>query len=184
MREVEVKVIDIDRVKVEERLSSLGARRVFEGEIRDIYFDFPDRSISGSRNVVRLRSKGGQAVLAFKGFVEDETAKIREEYEVTVSDFDTSRTIMEGLGLRAWLVLRKYRVTYELEDANIDLDEFHDDFAFIPAFLEIEAGDVDAVLRCAELLGFGHEDCRPWTALELAAHYSGQKRTFPSREDP
>lgn len=183
MREVEVKIIDIDRMKVEERLLSLGARRTFDGEMHDIYFDFPGRSISASRNLVRLRSRAGGAILAFKRFVDDDAAKIREEHEVTVSDFDTARTILEGLGLEAWLVLRKRRVTYELGEAHIDIDQYRDDFDFIPVFLEIEAEDADAVRRCAGLLGFGPDDCRAWTALDLAAHYAGGRRILPPVAD-
>lgn len=184
MREVEVKVIDIDRAGVEERLRSLGARRIFDGEVHDIYFDFQNRSVSESRNLVRLRNAGGKAVLAYKRFVDDDATKVREEYEVIVSDLDAMRTILEGLGLQPWLELRKCRVTYELGDAHVDLDEYRDDFGFIPAFLEIEAGDADTVLRCAQLLGFAPEDCRAWTALELAAHYTRDQRRVPPRPEP
>jgi adenylate cyclase class 2 len=47
----------------------------------------------------------------------------RFEAEVEVSDFDTMSLILEHLGYRPYMAYEKYRTTYELDSAEIVLDE-------------------------------------------------------------
>ena len=42
MREIEVKILAVDRKALERRLRRLGARRVFDGTLRASFFDFKD----------------------------------------------------------------------------------------------------------------------------------------------
>jgi len=172
VEEVEVKIIDVDREAIEKKLLSLGAKKIFDGEMHAIYYDFPDRSLTRDHDIIRLRREGDKAVLVFKKFLGNEAAKIREEHEVIVSDFEISRKILEGLGLVSWLSMRKHRVTYELDSEHIEIDKYHDDYEYIPVFIEIEGKDIESVYRCAERLGFAMRDCLPWTAVDLAEHYS------------
>ena len=76
MREVEVKIIGIDRVKVEGRLRSLGATKTYEGDQVTLFFDFPGNPIAKAKNLLRLRQTGSKTVLTFKKFVESESAKV------------------------------------------------------------------------------------------------------------
>ncbi|MGE5892665.1 MAG: class IV adenylate cyclase [bacterium] len=171
MEEIEVKIIGIDRRRVEEKLVTLGAKKIFDGEMHATYYDFPDKALGKAQDLLRLRKEGDKSVLVFKKFVHNEGAKVRREYEVSVSDFNTMQSILEGLGFSPWLVMRKHRVIYQLQNAHVDLDKYHDEYDFIPDFLEIEAPDIETIHQCARLLGFGIEDCKPWTAVELAEHY-------------
>lgn len=175
MREIEIKILDIDRKKTEEKLVSLGAKKVFDGEIYAIYYDSADNSIRKSGGMLRLRKEGGKAVITFKKDIVDTEAKIREEKETVVSDFDTMRTILESAGFSAWLEMKKDRTTYELEGIHFELDKYHDKYEYIPEFLEIEGADIKTVYKSAALLGFRKEDCRPWDAIEVADYYSGRR---------
>jgi adenylate cyclase class 2 len=175
MNEIEVKIIDIDRGEVEKRLLSLGARMIFDGEMHALYFDFQDRTLGKAQDVLRLRKEGRKSILAFKKFISDDQAKIRREFEVEVSDFETTKAIIESIGLSPWLDMRKHRTTYVLFDSHFELDKYFGSFDYIPWFLEIEAPDLETIYRYAELLGFRKEDCKPWTSLELADHYSLKK---------
>ncbi len=175
MREIEIKILDIDRKKTAEKLVSLGAKKVFDGEIYAIYYDSTDNSIRKNGGMLRLRKEGGKAVITFKKDIVDTEAKVREEKETRVSDFDTMRIILESAGFSAWMEMKKDRTTYELEGVHFELDKYHDEYEYIPEFLEIEGTDIKTVYRSAGLLGFTKEDCRPWDAIEVAEYYSGRR---------
>jgi predicted adenylyl cyclase CyaB len=176
MHEVEIKVLDIDRADIETNLIALGAKKTFDGEIRAIYYDSPDHSIRKTWATFRLRKEGATAVLTYKCHVADPDAKVREEKEVTVSDFDVMQGILEAAGFSAWLEMRKIRTTYELGRLHLEFDRYLDAYDYIPEFLEIEGTDVAEVYRCAEMLGFRKEDCRPWDAMQVAEYYSNPKK--------
>lgn len=174
MREVEIKILEIDRVEVEGKLIAAGARRIFDGQIHAVYLDFGSGSIRQNGGTFRLRREGDRTVLTFKRKVEDGDAKVREETEVEVSDFQAMKSILGSIGLSAWLEMNKHRTTWQLGSTHFELDKYHDAYEYIPEFLEIESTDVAEAYRQAAMLGFGKEDCKPWDALQVAAHYSGR----------
>jgi predicted adenylyl cyclase CyaB len=174
MREVEIKVLDIDRADIEKKIIALGAKKSFDGEIRAIYYDSSDHFVRKTGGTFRLRKEGATAVLTYKDDVADPDAKVREEKEVIVSDFDVMQGILASAGFSVWLEMRKNRTTYELGGLHLEFDRYLDAYDYIPEFLEIEGTDVGEVYRCAEMLGFRKEDCRPWDAVQVARHYSGQ----------
>ena len=174
MKEIEIKILGIDRMAVETRLLSLGAKKIFDDEIHALYYDFADSSLKNSDCALRLRLEGMKSVLCLKKPIESKEAKIREEYEIEVSDFDTMKYLMEGLGLNAWLEMKKHRTSYEFRGVHFEIDEYHDAYNFIPPFLEIEGHDIETIYACAELLGFRGNDCKPWDILQVAAYYSGK----------
>ena len=96
MKEIEIKIIEIDRKKVEDDLATLGAAKTFDGDVETWFFDFQDDTITRARNLLRLRRIGDKTDLTFKKFVESQSAKVRNEYEVSISDFETMRLILES----------------------------------------------------------------------------------------
>ncbi len=176
MYEVEIKILDIERPEVEKKLRTLGAAKTFDDEIHALYYDAPDHSIRSSRGTLRLRREGSAAVLAFKRHVENRDAKVREEKEVVVSDFDAMRWILDSAGFTVWLEMRKMRTTYEIDGLHFEFDRYLDAYGYIPEFLEIEGPDVGTVYRYAELLGFTKKDCKPWDAVQVAEYYSSRRK--------
>jgi adenylate cyclase class 2 len=174
MREIEIKVLDIEREDIERKIIALGAKKTFDGEMRAIYYDSSDHFIEKTGGTFRLRMEGATAVLTYKHHVADPDAKVREEREVAVSDFDVMREILESTGFSAWLEMRKIRTTYELGRLRLEFDRYLDAYDYIPEFLEIEGTDVGEIYRCAEMLGFRKEDCRSWDVVQVVRHYSGQ----------
>jgi len=175
MEEVEVKIIDINRGEVEARLKSLGASKTFEGEVETLFFDLPGDPITKANNLLRLRKLGDKNELTFKRFVTDKTAKVREEYEVLVSDFDTTRVILESIGLTGFGHLKKHRISYTLKDGvRVDMDKYAGDLAYVPDLMEIETKDTDTLLSHISLLGFSPGDAKSWTTFDLINHYSGK----------
>jgi predicted adenylyl cyclase CyaB len=176
MREVEVKIIGIDRSRVEGKLRSLGASKTFEGDEKTLFFDFPDKSITRAKNLLRLRSIGNKTTLAFKKYVRSETAKVRDEYELYVSDVEPMRLILESLGLVPIQEMEKHRISYATKNGvRIDLDKYAGKFSHIPDLMEIEGEDMATIRSHAKLLGFEPEDCKPWTTFELVDYYSRKK---------
>jgi predicted adenylyl cyclase CyaB len=175
MHEVEVKIIAIDRGKVESKLKSLGASKTFEGDVETMFFDFQGDPIEKANNLLRLRKIGSKTELTFKRFVPDENAKVREEYEVLVSDFDTTRLILESIGLSGRQHLSKHRISYALNGGvTVDLDKYTGDLSHIPDLMEIETTDLSTLRSHVKLLGFNAEDAKPWTTFDLINYYSGK----------
>lgn len=172
MNEIEVKILGIDRKKIETVLIKSGARKTFDGELHAVYFDTADNFIGREKGAFRLRRGGDKNTLTFKSYVEHPSAKVREELEVEVSDFNMMRTILESAGFRSWLQMKKRRTTYEYEGVHFEFDKYVDEYEFIPEFLEIEGDSVEKVYKYAEMLGFTREECRPWDAVQVVKYYS------------
>jgi adenylate cyclase class 2 len=176
MKEVEVKIVDIDREKVESRLRSLGAARTFDGDQVTVFFDFPDNSIASSRNLLRLRKTGDKTQLTFKKFIESQSAKDRDEYQVIVSDFESMQLILQSLGLSPTKHMEKHRTSYTLKSGvEVDIDKYVGEYSHIPELLEIEGKDIETVHSHVKLLGFQPEECKSWTTFDLIDYYLGKK---------
>lgn len=178
MYEVEIKILEIDRKEVEEKLLSFGARKTFDDKIHAVYYDDSHNTIQRNRGTLRLRKEGSRSVFTFKTYVERSDAKVREEKEVSVTDFDTMKSILESIGFSPWLEMKKHRTSYEVAGVHFEFDKYLDEYGYIPEFLEIEAGDIGTVLKYAEHLGFTKEDCKPWDAVEVARYYAEGHRNL------
>ena len=172
MQEIEVKILDIKRVELENKLKNLGAKKVFDGEIKAENFDFEDERITRSKDLLRLRKEGEKAVLTFKKFTgETKDVKSLKEIEVEVSDLNIMKEILEELKLIPMNNTRKLRTSYALEGVKFEFDKYLDENDFIPEFLEIEAHDIIILYKYVTLLGFKKEDCKSWNYFDVKKHY-------------
>ena len=168
MKEIEVKVLDVDAVRIKETLVGLGASKVFEGFIQASLFDFPDGRLDRDNSFLRLRTKGDQVELAFKKAIPNQVAKSYEELEVQVSDPTVALKIIESLGLMETVRGRhKHRTSYSLDGAHFELDTFDG----MPTFLEIEVSDSGQLEKWVGLLGFSMKDAKAWGSREIYGHY-------------
>ena len=184
MREVEVKVLDIDRAVVESALAGVGAKLEPEQRLTAVFFDFPDGRLRAGGQLLRLRLEGDRAMLTHKGRVREEGAKVREETEVEVDDFEGCRRLLSALGLVETAYVDKFRTSYQLGTAAIAIDRHVGELSFIPELLEIEAGSVEEIRSVAGRLGFSPDQLRPWGLPQVVAHYRGRGQSgtaFPSR---
>jgi len=177
MKEVEVKVIDIDRKKVEAKLNALGASKIFDGTEESVFFDYPGNPITQAKHLLRLRKEGEQTFLTFKKYVEDYTAKVRDEFQVSVSEFEPMQRILESLGLIPFQKMVKHRTSYKFKSGvKVELDKYSGELSHIPDLMEIEGKDIAEVQSNLELLGFRPQDGKTWTTFELIDHYSAEER--------
>jgi adenylate cyclase class 2 len=148
--EVEVKFLVANLETFRQRLAAAGGtlekERVFE---RNVRFDTPDNDLLKKGELLRLRQDAAVRI-TFKGEVSEalySEAKVREELEVSVNDFDTTARIFERLGFAPVQVYEKYRETFVLNDIEIVLDEMP-----YGDFVELE-GEETAIKTAATDLG-------------------------------
>jgi len=140
--ETEVKFYVPDLRAVERRLLTLGAHlrapRVYE---RNVRYDDTGYSLETTGSVLRLR-QDTRVRLTYKGKGRVENGILsRTEIEVEVNDFEKMELILNSLGYTSTLIYEKYRTTYELEGAEITLDEMP-----YGTFVEIE-GEASTIER-------------------------------------
>jgi adenylate cyclase class 2 len=146
--EIEVKFYVISLDDIAAKIIDLGGKqiqeRIFE---RNLRFDTADQKLRNLRQVLRLR-QDKENILTFKGAAETgKQVSIRQEIEVLVDDFDTTRTLLMGLGYEVVMEYEKYRTTYSLLDTLVVLDELP-----YGKFIEIEGPDGNSILKVARNL--------------------------------
>lgn len=151
--EIEVKFFLADRAAFRARLLAAGAaltkERVLE---RNVRFDTPDDRLLQHEELLRLRQDTAMR-LTYKGLAAEDIsseAKIREELEIEVSNFDTAALILARLGFAPVQVYEKYRETFTRQGVEIVLDELP-----YGDFVELE-GTESAIKAAAAHLGL------PW----------------------
>ncbi len=175
LNEIEVKIINIDRKETEEKLIAAGAKKRSGREVETLFFDFNDYSLKRNNSLIRLRKEENICTLTFKKLIDSSKAKIADEYEVIVSNIDDTKHILESIGLFVYAKTRKFRTSYELDEVKFEIDNYLDEYDYIPEFLEIEANSIDILHKYAKLLGFNIEECKPWSTLDLINYYSKKK---------
>ena len=167
MKEIEVKVLEIDIEEIEKKLKKMGAEKVFEGEIVSIYFDFPNKLLEKEGKVLRLRQKDDKVILTYKELVTQDEAKIMDEDELEVQNFDLMKEIFEKIGLSPLYEFKKHRTTYELNQTHFEIDKYPG----IPAFLEIESPDLDTINEMVSKLGFSKGKANSYSIKEVLEYY-------------
>ncbi|MFH1712491.1 MAG: class IV adenylate cyclase [Patescibacteria group bacterium] len=167
MKEIEIKILEIDVDKLIVQLKELGARRVFNGKMDVNFFDFDDRRLKKSKKCLRLRQVGDKVEFTLKQKLEKKQAKIVDEYEVCVSDFHEMKTILYELGLHTYRHYNKQRTSYVIGSTRFEIDIIED----LPAFLEIEAASVSELFEWVEKLGYKKEQALPWSGSDVLKHY-------------
>jgi len=162
--EIELKFRKPDFDKVRENLRGLGAgflARYFE---RNLVLDDASSSLRGKGMLLRLRQAQGRSVLTFKqppeGLAASQAdqadradqvgqtglAKVLDEREVEVADFQAMLGILEGLGFRPAFAYEKVREKWRLDGALICLDRLP-----FGEFVEIEADEAEILRLAAKL---------------------------------
>jgi predicted adenylyl cyclase CyaB len=176
MKELEVKILEINGKQIQEKLRHLGAEKIFDGEIRSVFFDFADGRIIKANDVLRLRKESDKIDLTYKKVKVGKAAKSAEEVTVEVSSLDETEKILGNLGLQVIDDMQKHRVSYKFGNMRFDMDCYLGRYGFIPELMEIEAENIEEIHKYAALLGYKPKDCRPWSTTELIEHYSSKKK--------
>ncbi|EMG38950.1 adenylate cyclase, class 2 (thermophilic) [Desulfocurvibacter africanus PCS] len=156
--ETELKFCKPDFGRVHENLSRLGADFQFRALERNLVLDDVDSSLRHRGMLLRLRQVDHRFVLTFKrpptgqaGKSSDAScratiAKVLEEIETSVTDFQAMQCILEALGYRPAFTYEKVREKWLLDNAVICLDRLP-----FGRFVEIEAEESEIFRLAADL---------------------------------
>ena len=152
-QEVELKLPLVDKKTTLQKLHDLKAVFISEVKQRDYlynssFYSFVERDealrlrheLSGSNEKVYVTYKG-PATFSPTGH------KIRDEYEVTVSDFIIMKQILEALQFEKAAIVEKVRATYQLDGIMVAIDTLP-----FGEFIELE-GDAQKSERVRHQLG-------------------------------
>jgi adenylate cyclase, class 2 len=148
--EIEVKVPVHDLAKVRARALDLGyglvRGRHFEA---NVLYDYPDRSLSLTGCLLRVRETPEGALFTFKGkVVHDPTFKVRPEVETICTSAQGLASILGNIGLRPFFRYEKYREEFSGEGGLLCLDELP-----FGHFLELEGtpSSIEALSKALQL---------------------------------
>ena len=152
-QELEAKFYITNPKALEGRLNALGAEliqpRTHEFNLR---FDTPDQKLAKEYRLLRLR-KDQTVHLTYKGpAITQDGVSVREEIEVLVGDFETTKQLLHALGYVVTAIYEKYRTTYELNHNHITIDEMP-----FGTFAEVEGPDAERIKTTAEKLGLDQD---------------------------
>lgn len=172
MREIEVKFLEVNPDNVISSLENLGAERVFDGEITADYFDFDDKRLAKNDITIRLRKRGATAELTLKKKKPSTHAKVCDEYETPIEDFESMKQILTHLSLQFKRRITRHRISFILKDTRFEIDKVPG----IPPFLEIEAPTVHHIEQHAQKLGLSMKDAKPWSTNQVQEFYKKKKK--------
>jgi adenylate cyclase class 2 len=141
--EYEIKILDIDIPQIQETLKAENAKFTGEKKFRRYVYDLPD-----NKSWMRLRTDGKKTVLTVKK-VTGEGISGTQELEIVVDDFEKTYELLESLGFTPRVYQENNRLSYDLDNVELDIDQWPK----IPAYLEIEGQSEADVQSMIEKLG-------------------------------
>lgn len=168
MKEIEVKILEIDKKKIELKLKKLGAKKIFSGKLVSYFFDTKTNSLKSNDMQLRLRQSKLGTLLTVKQKISQTETKNSNEYEIEVSDFNETKKILSLLGFNQKYKLEKNRISYILKDVRFELDKPKEK---VPCFIEIEAKDKKTVEKYVKLLGYKMSKTKNLTYRGVLRHY-------------
>ncbi|HQP49252.1 MAG TPA: class IV adenylate cyclase [Spirochaetota bacterium] len=169
MLEVEIKSRCSDHSDVEKRIVSMGGVLEKNRSESDEYFNHPARDFAQTDEAFRIRTADGSSCITYKGPKLGTTSKTRFEEEVSVGNRESMRIILEKLGFRSVLTIRKERKLYLLKGIEVCLDTVEG----LGTFVELELQGEDKELLEGKLfalageLGLSEFETRSYLELKL-----------------
>lgn len=172
MKELETRIIKIDVASIRKLLISLGAEKVKEeNQINDLY-DFEDGKLLSQKGYARIRTvddllHNKQIIfMTTKKMLSQGKFKEMEENEVIVDNKAAAEGIYKSLGLILKQSIQKFRESYKLDDALIEIDINDKNFCPFP-YIEIETDSEEKLEKIVKLLGYTMEDTTSKTIYQL-----------------
>lgn len=131
--EYEIRVLEVDKEKIIEKLETLGA--VKKGEYNQRRYVYDLKPIQKGK-WIRLRTNGSETTLTYKNIVSNSIDGTKE-IEFKVENFDVANEFLNKIGFEARSYQENNRIQYMLDNIEIDIDSW----PMIPTYLEIEAKD-------------------------------------------
>lgn len=172
-KEIEVKILGINVPEIIEKIEQLGGKKVFEGNLHTMYFDFPQEttSLKNHHRSLRIRNTGDSIKMTLKEFQDDNTIAAEAlEHTVSIDDLPMMQAILEKLGLEVVKVRPKHRISYRIPNTDIAFDI--DTLPGIPTYMEVEVPDEYVLEKIVMALGYTMEDTKTLTQTEVEDYYN------------
>jgi len=143
--EIEVKILDVDKVAVVKRLEELGATFEKVYNQKRYTYDLPKRE--DEKKWIRLRNDGVKTTLCYKNIQSDKIDGTKE-VEFEVASFDTANEFLECIGIPHKSYQENIRTRYILNGVEIDIDCW----PRIPVLVEIEGNSEKEVMDMVKTL--------------------------------
>ncbi|NVP17511.1 CYTH domain-containing protein [Candidatus Gracilibacteria bacterium] len=176
MLEKEIKILEINKEEVINKLEALGAVKSFDGFIHDIYYDFIDgdcNKLQDNKRLFRVRQKGEVHLYTIKRKRNkiceggEKGLKVADEGENTITDVDSFKKVLEKYGMTQTREKKKHRTSYKLNEVEFDIDEYDS----IPPLLEIEAKTKKEIKQYIKELGLENHIQKDFGSRKLFEYY-------------
>ncbi len=165
--EIEVKILEINKEEVEEKIKKHGGVKVKEGILKSWYFDYEDNRLRKEGAIIRVRSYDKETFMDYKKVMKKGKYKEAEEIKIIIEDFEKAVLFLKKIGLKAIKKLEKKRTSYKLLNSFVEIDEIEG----IPVFLEIE-GKKEEIEEIIEMLEIKDKKRVSFNTEELFSYYS------------
>ena len=177
--EVEIKFPVTELAAVAGRLAAMGVEVAEAQEEVDRYFNHPGRDFAKSDEALRLRRKGAECCITYKGPKLDATTKTRREIELPLpaspEPIRAWTSLLEALGFRPVGEVSKSRrkafATWENRRVEVSLDEVRTLGYFVELELITDRDGIDAardsLFGLARALGLSSSERRSYLELLL-----------------
>ncbi|MCL5436046.1 MAG: class IV adenylate cyclase [Patescibacteria group bacterium] len=148
-QEIEVRFLEIDALKLKQRLLELGAEDLGEDIFSEMifYHDQPGWDYY-HRGVLKIRKTKDHTEFTYK---RHHSESVDGTFEATtqVSDSEKTRELVEALGFPLFREQEKRRHTFKLGQVSVDIDTWPK----VPTYVELEGPDETSLKQTAAVLG-------------------------------
>lgn len=161
--ESELKILDVDKNSLTKNLEDLWAEKVFDGEIQDLYFDYPDKRFDADKKeersfrIRRRKDKGKKSdyFYTLKRKEAREKGRVTRdafEKEYKILGFDEFYRIIESFGLKPYRAKIKKRISFSIDNDKEHIKFDIDTYEGIPTLIEMECDNEETVKKYIKLL--------------------------------
>lgn len=173
VKELEVKVLNIDINLIEEKIKNLGGKIISKELQINTLIDSNERPIKSYldaylriRETKDLLSNIDSTTLTLKKNIKNKNLRENIELNTEVEDKGTMLEILKDLGFNKINIGHKERTSYILEGARIDLDIW-DKETYPNPYMEIEVEDEATLNNVIDLLEISRENISTKSIVEL-----------------
>lgn len=168
MKEIEVKVLDLDILDIKNKVINLGGK-IVKNEQQENYFwglKDTDKGYLRIRRIYDFLNNSEKITLCIKKIHTTEFSRENIEHEFEVSSFDECLNFVKALGFGDFKREDKHRESYILNDVLIEFDTW-DKSVFPYPYIELEAPDNEALKKIIDLLEIPKEKITSKGLLEI-----------------
>ena len=127
---------------------------------------------------IRVRETNGKTTIAVKHILAPNSTRLQQmkETEIVVPSIEEANSLLEALGFSYKSYQEKRRITYLLDNHEIDIDTWPG----IPTYFEVEGKSLEDLNQFLSKLGYTMEDTISCTADKVYERYG--KSQFEKRE--